>query len=181
MRLDATLSIGLVLAALICGCTFSRRSIVPSPLSYKEQERAILERVPLGTSRDDALAQLDEAGIEGTFGVSQTTYYCDLWERDGGRKWQLDVALLFDDAGRLYGVRPAAAKTGITTETDRSTRTATESSVAAGTADDQILESSPAAPKGSDGMAAGESSAGTSDGSRRSAERSPFTDAEEPR
>src|SRR5690606_2661265 len=46
--------------------------------------------------------------IRGNFAhLSNSIYYCDLWERPEGERWHTQVALLFDDEGLLYATRPA--------------------------------------------------------------------------
>ncbi len=74
--------------------------------------------VPKGTRRDDALRKLTEAGIEGSFGISQRVYYCELWNRPDGSRWHLNVALLFDETGKLY--KTQAADCDITASSDKS-------------------------------------------------------------
>src|SRR5579864_6432788 len=59
------------------GCTTLANPIVPCPLTYSEQEKAVLAMVPLGTPRDEALRILAKNGIEGDFGSSHGIYYCD--------------------------------------------------------------------------------------------------------
>lgn len=102
-----------LLAALLvsqAGCRLGVQNVIESPLSYDEQAREIRSIVPLGTSREQAVARLTEAGVQGRFGVSRSIYYCDLWQRDAGDYWHLDVALLFYDSGKLYRTRRAAAQ-----------------------------------------------------------------------
>jgi hypothetical protein len=91
------------------GCATSSALIVPSPVSSDEQQAKILEIVPVGTPRDEALDTLRREGIEVQRGASSTIYYCDLWQRPDGSRWHLDVALLFDKQGRLYRTRSASA------------------------------------------------------------------------
>jgi hypothetical protein len=40
--------------------------------------------------------------VQGAFGVSESVYYCDAWNRSEGPSWHLDAALFFDQSGRLY-------------------------------------------------------------------------------
>jgi hypothetical protein len=86
---------------------------MPSPLDYAHQEAAILDIVPKGTSKEQVVADLKQAGISGSFGVRDSIYYCDAWRKPGGETWHLDVALLFDDEGKLYATRPGSAETSI--------------------------------------------------------------------
>lgn len=97
----------------IAGCAGLASQIVPCPLTYSEQEKEILTIVPKGTRRDEALTKLAAARIEGSFGISRRVYYCELWNRPDGSRWHLNVALLFDEVGRLY--KTQAADCDITT------------------------------------------------------------------
>lgn len=111
-RLRCMPPVGLLALAFFCltlaGCQLgSAGKIVASPWSSAQQEQAILELVPLGTPRDEVVERLSQAGIEGGFGVSDSVFYCDLWKRPSGEWWHINVALLFDQSGRLYKTRPA--------------------------------------------------------------------------
>ena len=104
---------------LITGCHWGTLgTVTASPLSYAEQEKAILTLTGIGMPREEAIRKLTEAGIEGTSGISDSVYYCDLWKHDDGANWHLNVALLFDQSGTLYKTRPAQAETGVLTATD---------------------------------------------------------------
>ncbi len=89
------------------GCLSIPRPIAPCPLTYSEQEKEVLAVVPKGLRREEVLKRLAAAGIEGNFGISRRVYYCDLWKRPNGERWQMNVALLFDDAGKLYKTQVA--------------------------------------------------------------------------
>lgn len=112
-----TLLLPVFLALLPAGCQFGPGRLVPSPLLFQEQEQQILRVAPAGTPRDEAVRKLNEAGIEGSFGVSPSVYYCDIWNRRDGRRWHLDLALLFNESGELYEVRQATAETGVLSAT----------------------------------------------------------------
>jgi hypothetical protein len=116
LRRSATL----VLLTLV-GCASLSRQIVSCPLTYSEQEKEVLSVAPKGTRRDDALRKLAAAGIEGSFGISRRVYYCDLWNRPDGSRWHLNVALLFDETGRLY--KTQAAECDVTMSQDKSLST----------------------------------------------------------
>jgi hypothetical protein len=92
----------LLVALASFGCSSVGRAIVPCPLTYADQEKEVLAVVPKGTRREDVLRRLHAAGIEGSFGISQRVYYCDLWNRPDGQRWQMNIALLFDEKGVLY-------------------------------------------------------------------------------
>jgi hypothetical protein len=97
---------GLALLVLV-GCAGLKSQIVQCPLTYSEQEKEILAIVHKGTRREEALRKLEAAGIDGSFGISRRVYYCELWKRPDGSRWHLNVALLFDEVGRLYMTRTA--------------------------------------------------------------------------
>lgn len=103
--------IALLLSALVLlsACATGPGRIVASPLSSEQQQQAVLDIVPLGTSRVDAEKSLQKAGISMSPGSNATISYCALWNRDDGERWEMNVALLFDRSGRLYKVRPANA------------------------------------------------------------------------
>jgi hypothetical protein len=103
--------LGLALAAIAAGCTTSGKSLVECPLSGAEQQQAVLEIVPRGTSRADAERRLRDAGIEYTAGQKNSIYYLGLWNRADGKRWHIKVALLFDKDGRLYQTRTADSAT----------------------------------------------------------------------
>ena len=102
-----------LLGLTLAGCLSFPRPIMPSPLSYSEQEKELLAIVPKGTRREEALRRLAAAGIEGSFGISHRVYYCDLWNRSNGERWHINVALLFDDTGKFY--RTQTAECDVTT------------------------------------------------------------------
>jgi hypothetical protein len=99
------------LCGLIAGCASPGGNLVECPLSAAEQQQAVLEVVPRGTSRGEALRRLKEAGIEFTPGRKDSIYYLSLWNRANGERWHINVALLFDPAGNLYATRPADSPT----------------------------------------------------------------------
>lgn len=101
----------------LAACT-SLRQVVPAPLVFEEQSKEILKIAPLGTQKEQAIRQLEEAGISGEFSSSPSIFYCDLWERESGNRWHLNVALLFNEAGELYKTRPAQADVSWQNATD---------------------------------------------------------------
>jgi hypothetical protein len=103
---------------VLAGCASLSTQITPCPLTYSEQTKEVLNLVPKGTRRDDALRKLAAAGIEGSFGISRRVYYCELWNRPDGSRWLLNVALLFDETGKVY--KTQAADCDVTMSSDRS-------------------------------------------------------------
>ncbi len=101
------LTICLVLLAVAAGCQLTPAPVTVScPLPVNQQVTAVLEVVPLGTPRDEVAAKLKAAGVLGSFNDNRSIYYCDLWAREGGHRWHINVALLFDEDGTLYATRP---------------------------------------------------------------------------
>ena len=106
-RLEVALIFTLGTLAMVA-CT-GLRQVVPAPMVYEEQSKELLKIAPLGTPKDQAIQQLEAAGVSGEFASSPSIYYCDLWKRENGNRWHLNVALLFNEAGELYKTRPAQA------------------------------------------------------------------------
>jgi hypothetical protein len=102
----------LLLVAAFSGCQLAPTSAPPltsCPLSVPDQTLKILEIAPLGTPRDEAIDRLEKAGIVGNFstGSSKSTFYCDVWPQADNERWHINVVLLFDEDGILYGTLPA--------------------------------------------------------------------------
>jgi hypothetical protein len=116
MLFPRPLSVFVVL--VVAGCASISSQIVPCPLTYSEQTKEVLNVVPKGTRREDALRKLAQAGIEGSFGISRRVYYCELWTRPDGSRWHLNVALLFDETGKVY--KTQAADSEVTASPEKS-------------------------------------------------------------
>ena len=86
--------------------------------------------IPVGTPREAVVERLSKAGIEGTFGTSDSIYYCDLWKRETGERWHLDLALLFDEQGKLYETRPAQSEVAVMSD-DQTPKVASQSNAQA--------------------------------------------------
>jgi hypothetical protein len=95
------------------GCVTTTHSILPCPMTYSEQEKAILAIAPMGADRETVLRKLADAGIEGSSATTQHIYYCDIWNRPNKERWHLDVALMFDQSGKLYKTQFGQADTGM--------------------------------------------------------------------
>ena len=104
---------GLVALGLV-GCVGITHAIVPCPLTYSEQEKELLTVVPKGYSpgRKRCVGWRPREW-RGSFGISQRVYYCELWKRPSGEQWHINVALLFDDAGKFYKTQVAEAETAV--------------------------------------------------------------------
>ena len=110
-----TMLVGLLAcAAFAVGCQLISETEYTRP-SFLEQQQAILDVVPFGTPRERSLETLKQAGVRGASGVSESIYYCDVWDRGDGGHWHLNVALFFDQSGRLYKVGPGQSDTGMAT------------------------------------------------------------------
>jgi hypothetical protein len=103
------LAIGLAVA--VAGCASPGTKLVECPLSTEQQQQAVLEVVPRGSSRADAERRLKEAGIEFSPGKKNSIYYLSLWNRADGKRWHINVALLFDAQGKLYQTRQGDSAT----------------------------------------------------------------------
>ena len=113
-RLTALLAASCCVGLIAAGCQLSTPRFEYSPLSYSQQADAILEIVPKETDRDVAVEKLARSGIQGNFSPnSKAIFYCDTWEREDGKRWLIDVALLFDESGKFYATRNPQAQTGI--------------------------------------------------------------------
>jgi hypothetical protein len=109
------------LGLIVAGCATLPHAITPCPLTYSEQEKELLAIVPKGIQRDEALRRLAAAGVEGSFGISRRVYYCDLWNRPNGDRWHINVALLFDDTGKLYRTQTAECDVSVVPEEGKQT------------------------------------------------------------
>ncbi len=107
----SSLSLVLLAVAALPGCNRTLHSddfLQPEvPLSFEEQQKLILDAVPLGTPREDVAAKLEKAGIEGEFSKGRSLFYAESWRRKDGKRLILEVDLLFDEETRtLSEVRP---------------------------------------------------------------------------
>ena len=114
-------------AAIINGCASSQSGKLQPPASFAEQKQAILDLVPPGTSRTEALDILKSAGVEGNLSrVSDRIFYCDLWRRKSGDVWPLNVAVMFNQQNEVYRVQSTVGETdyasaeGLKTDTESS-------------------------------------------------------------
>lgn len=100
--------------SMLAGCQMTPApGLITCPFPVAEQTAKILEIAPLGTPRDEAIKRLDQAGVVGNFstGDRKSTYYCDVWQQGKDERWHINVVLLFDEDGILYGTRPQLAST----------------------------------------------------------------------
>ena len=101
---------------IVAGCQLTPSpGLMACPLPVAEQAVKVVQVAPLGTSRDEVLKRLKEAGITGNFGENQSIFYCDTWKRDKAERWHINVVLLFDEHGQLYATRPSVGESDKTT------------------------------------------------------------------
>jgi len=108
----------LLIAIFAGGCRLGAGRVVPCPLASADQKAALLKIAPLGTPRDAAIQKFEKAGIEGSFGISETVFYCDFWKRANGERWDMDLSMLFDQSGQLYKIRANSFLVGISPADD---------------------------------------------------------------
>jgi hypothetical protein len=115
-RVSPSILAGIPLCAVaIIGCQLTSAVEYTNP-SDAEQSRAVLNVVHIGMTREQAMDALTNEGVQGSTGVSESVYYCDAWDGDDDRHWHLNVALFFDQSGRLYKVGSSQPEIG--SETD---------------------------------------------------------------
>ena len=112
------MSVIVMLITLAQSACTGLQQVVPAPMVFEEQSKELLKIAPLGTPKAEAIQKLEAAGISGEFASRSSIYYCDLWKRENGKRWHLNVALLFNEAGALYKTRPAQADVSWKSESD---------------------------------------------------------------
>ncbi len=90
---------------LLVGCQ-TLPALTPCPLGSVEQAARIEQIVPIGTPREEAVAKLKKAGVEGTFSEGNSIYYCGTWAQSDKERWHIHVEMLFDGDGNVYAFRP---------------------------------------------------------------------------
>ncbi len=105
------------IVALTTGCSAPGKPLVECPLSDGQQQQAVLAIVPPGTPRGLAEQRLTAAGIKYSQGGSGSLYYLSLWNRADGERWHINVALLFDQSGKVYQARPADSTMSLARDT----------------------------------------------------------------
>jgi len=106
-------------AVAIVGCQLTSAVEYSNP-SDAEQNLAVLEVVHIGMTRQQAVDALTNEGVKGSSGVSESVYYCEAWDGKDDRHWLLNVALFFDQSGRLYKVGSSQPDFESVTETSPS-------------------------------------------------------------
>lgn len=90
----------------LTGCQTLPPSLVACPMPAVEQASRVQKIVPIGTPRDEAVAKLKKAGIDGTFSTGNSIFYCDTWTQGEEERWHINVELLFNESGEVYAYRP---------------------------------------------------------------------------
>jgi hypothetical protein len=95
---------GAILALAVAGCVGPQT--VRCPIEDAALTKKILEVVPVGTPRDEAIKRMREAGIGGAFGSEHSAFgkdyfCCQTWRRSNGEVWRISLLLHFDKSGKL--------------------------------------------------------------------------------
>lgn len=100
------------LLVLIIGCASPKSGSLQTLATFTVQRQSLLDVVPIGTDKTTALDRLKAAGVEGNVSrVSEKIFYCDLWRRENGDVWPMNVAILFDSQDKVYRVQSSVGET----------------------------------------------------------------------
>jgi len=93
-----------MLLLLISGCVVPQ--MVRCPMVDADLSKNIFEIAPKGTPRDETIAKLRAAGIDGSFAPDKSTmgkdyFCCQTWRRPGGEVWRISMLLHFDKSGNF--------------------------------------------------------------------------------
>lgn len=94
------------MATAVGGCQTLSPALVSCPISSVEQATRIQDLAPIGMTREEAVAKLQQSGISGSYGTARTIYYCDTWDQSDKERWHINVELLFNEQGEVHGYRP---------------------------------------------------------------------------
>ncbi|MFQ5733766.1 MAG: hypothetical protein ACE5KM_17650, partial [Planctomycetaceae bacterium] len=97
---QARLSVVVSLAVLTLagGCKLFGRDELVGPISYSRQTAEIRKIVAIGDPQQDVVKALEQAGIEGEYTrYGNSVYYCQIWDRPDGERWQMSVSLQFQN------------------------------------------------------------------------------------
>jgi hypothetical protein len=94
----------LMLLVLISGCVVPQ--MVRCPVADADLSKNIFEIAPKGTPRDETIAKLRAAGIDGSFAPDKSTmgkdyFCCQTWRRPSGEVWRISMLLHFDKSGNF--------------------------------------------------------------------------------
>lgn len=92
--------------AMFSGCQTMSPALTSCPMPVVEQAARVQKIVPIGMPREEAVAALKKAGIDGTFGTGNSIFYCDTWTQSDEERWHINVELLFNESGEVYAYRP---------------------------------------------------------------------------
>lgn len=97
-----------IVTVLILGCQLEPLpQFMEAPLTTQQQIEELQKHLVAGMSREEVMHKLKELGIGGSYGHNTSIYYCDVWQRDRKTLWHINIALLFNDEGKLYKIRPS--------------------------------------------------------------------------
>jgi hypothetical protein len=94
----------LILILAMAGCVGPQ--MVRCPIADADLTKRILEIAPKGTPRDETIAKLKAAGIDGSFGAEKSAFgkeyfCCQSWRRPDGEVWRINLLVHFDKAGNF--------------------------------------------------------------------------------
>jgi hypothetical protein len=94
----------LVFSLLIAGCIAPQ--MVRCPIADADLTKKIFEIAPKGTPRDETIAKLKAAGIDGAFAADRSPmgkdyFCCRSWRRPDSEVWRINLLLHFDKNGEF--------------------------------------------------------------------------------
>jgi hypothetical protein len=103
-RRDRRFQSFLMFLVLFSGCVVPQ--MVRCPMGDADLTKHIFEIAPKGTPRNETIAKLRAAGIDGSFAPDKSTmgkdyYCCQSWRRPDGEVWKISMLLHFDKAGNF--------------------------------------------------------------------------------
>jgi hypothetical protein len=103
-RRDHHFKSSLIFLVLFSGCVVPQ--MVRCPIADADLSKNIFEIAPKGTPRDETIAKLRAAGIDGSFAPDKSTmgkdyFCCQSWRRPDGEVWRINMLLHFDKSGNF--------------------------------------------------------------------------------
>jgi hypothetical protein len=94
-----------MLLVLISGCV-AVPQMVRCPMGDADLSKNIFEIAPKGTPRDETIAKLRAAGVDGSFAPQNSSmgkdyFCCQSWRRPDGEIWKISMLLHFDKSGNF--------------------------------------------------------------------------------
>lgn len=93
-----------MLFVLFSGCVVPQ--LVRCPIADADLTKRIFEIAPKGTPRDETIAKLRAAGIDGSYAPDKSMmgkdyFCCQTWRRPSGEVWRISMLLHFDKSGKF--------------------------------------------------------------------------------